>query len=155
MNEKNRKLLEDVIKSELESLLPLESGSKEKSSAIDDVVKLCRLSIEETKCDLDYKEKTSRRLMESRQHKSEMSLKEKQFDKESRNDKDEKAFRNRQIAEQVIDRYVKIGLETAGLVLPLIFYAVWMRRGFRFEETGTYTSSTFKNLFNRFKPTKK
>ena len=43
----------------------------------------------------------------------------------------------------------------AELVLPLMFYGVWMRRGLRFEETGTFTSQTFKNLFNRFKPTRK
>jgi hypothetical protein len=47
-----------------------------------------------------------------------------------------------------------LGIEIIGIGLPLIFYASWMRRGFKFEETGTYTSTTFKGLFNRFKPTK-
>lgn len=28
-------------------------------------------------------------------------------------------------------------------------------KGFKFEETGTYTSTTFRGLFNRFRPTKK
>ena len=36
-----------------------------------------------------------------------------------------------------------------------MFYAAWMKRGFKFEENGTYTSTTFRGLFNRFKPTKK
>jgi hypothetical protein len=54
----------------------------------------------------------------------------------------------------VWDRYLKLGIEIIGIGLPLIFYASWMRRGFKFEETGTYTSTTFKGLFNRFKPTK-
>lgn len=46
---------------------------------------------------------------------------------------------------------------TAGaeLILPLIFYGVWMRRGLKFEETGTFTSQTFKWLASRFKPTKR
>ena len=57
--------------------------------------------------------------------------------------------------ENVKDRYVRIGIAAAELVLPLMFYAVWMRRGFKFEENGTYTSTTFRGLFNRFKPTKK
>ena len=55
----------------------------------------------------------------------------------------------------VKDRYVKIGIAAAELVLPLTFYAFWMRKGFKFEEKGTYTSTTFRGLFSRFKPTKK
>lgn len=46
-------------------------------------------------------------------------------------------------------------LEGAGIVLPLIFYSKWMKTGFKFEETGTYTSRTFMNLQHFFKPTKK
>lgn len=64
----------------------------------------------------------------------------------------EKAF---QLDENTLDRYAKIGIAAAELVLPLMFYGVWMNRGLRFEETGTFTSQTFKNLFNRFKPTRK
>lgn len=60
-----------------------------------------------------------------------------------------------EIEEKSLDRYAKIGIAAAELVLPLMFYGVWMRRGLRFEETGTFTSQTFKNLFNRFKPTRK
>ena len=41
-----------------------------------------------------------------------------------------------------------------GIGLPLVFYGIWMNRGFKFEETGAYTSTTFRGLFNRFKPTK-
>ena len=46
-------------------------------------------------------------------------------------------------------------LEGAGIALPLIFYGRWMKKGFKFEETGTYTSKTFMNLQHFFKPTKK
>lgn len=41
------------------------------------------------------------------------------------------------------------------LMIPLMFYGIWMKKGFKFEETGTYTSTTFRGLFNRFRPTKK
>ena len=67
----------------------------------------------------------------------------------------EEQFKQHQLNDQVIDRYVRIGVATAELVLPLVFYGVWMSRGLKFEETGTFTSQTFKNLFNRFKPTRK
>ena len=60
-----------------------------------------------------------------------------------------------QISEQIKDRYFKVGIAAAELVIPLVFYGIWMNKGFKFEETGAYTSTTFKGLFNRFRPTKK
>ena len=54
-----------------------------------------------------------------------------------------KAF---QLDENTLDRYAKIGIAAAELVLPLMFYGVWMSRGLRFEETGTFTSKTFHCL---------
>lgn len=53
------------------------------------------------------------------------------------------------------ERYFRVGVAAAELMVPLIFYGIWMRKGFKFEETGTYTSKTFTGLINRFKPTKK
>lgn len=130
MDEEIRKLLEEEIKTEIRDLSTLEPGSKEKSTAIEDLAKLYKLRIEETKNEWDFNEK-----YESR-------------------DSDIQ-FKKDQLEEQVKDRYFRFGVEAAGIILPLIFYAIWMKRGFRFEETGTYTSTTFRGLFNRFKPTKK
>lgn len=53
-----------------------------------------------------------------------------------------------------VERYVKLGAEIAGIILPLVFYGYWMSKGFEFEKTGSFTSTTFRNLFMRFKPTK-
>ena len=52
------------------------------------------------------------------------------------------------------DRILKLVIDGVTIVAPIAFYNVWMKRGFIFETTGTYTSNTFKNLFGRFKPTK-
>lgn len=52
-------------------------------------------------------------------------------------------------------RIIGYVLEGAGIVLPLVFYGKWMKRGFKFEETGTFTSKTFTGLQRFFKPTKK
>ena len=65
-------------------------------------------------------------------------------EKNETDSKDQKTFR--------IIGYV---LEGAGIVLPLAFYGKWMRKGLKFEETGTFTSTTFKNLVRFFKPTKR
>lgn len=53
-----------------------------------------------------------------------------------------------------VDRLIKICIDGATIMIPIFFYGKWMKRGFIFEETGTFTSSTFKNLFSKFKPTK-
>jgi len=110
MDEEIRNLLGEEIKTEIRNLSTLEAGSKEKSTAIEDLAKLYRLRIEETKNEWDFNEK-------------------------------------------VKDRYFRLGVEAAAIILPLIFYGIWMRRGFKFEETGTFTSTTFRSLFNRFRPT--
>ncbi len=55
---------------------------------------------------------------------------------------------------EAFERYAKIGVDILGVALPLIFYAHWLRVGMKFEETGTFTSATFKGLFNKFRPTK-
>ena len=64
-------------------------------------------------------------------------------------------YKQHEAEEQIKDRHVKIAMGTAELLVPLIFYAIWMKKGFKFEETGTFTSSTFRGLFSKFKPTKK
>jgi len=130
MDEEIRNLLEEEIKAEIRDLSTLESGSKEKSTAIEDLAKLYRLRIEETRNEWDFSEKYDAR-------------------------ENDKQLKKDQLEEQVKDRYFRLGVEAASIILPLVFYAAWMKRGFKFEETGTYTSTTFRGLFNRFKPTKK
>lgn len=130
MDKEIKRLLGEEIKSEIQDLSTLDPGSKEKSTAIEDLAKLYRLRIEETRNELDFNEKYDAR-------------------------ESEKLIKKDQLEEMVKDRYFRLGLEVAGLILPLVFYATWMKRGFRFEETGTYTSTTFRGLFNRFKPTNK
>lgn len=130
-------LLNEEIAAQIQSLSELDSGSKEKSAAVDDLTKLYKLRIEENKSIWDADEKYNRRMMDNESGTKETDFKE------------------RQIAEQVKDRYFKVGIAAAELLIPLMCYGVWMNKGFKFEETGTYTSSTFKGLINRFRPTKK
>jgi hypothetical protein len=130
MDEEIKDLLGKEIKSGIRNLSSLPSGSEEKSSAIEDLVKLYKLRIEETKNEWDFNEKYNAH-------------------------ENDKQFKKAQLEEQVKDRYFRLGVEAAGIILPLIFYGIWMRKGFKFEETGTFTSTTFRGLFNRFRPTKK
>lgn len=132
-----KELLSEEIAEEIQALSTLEAGSKEKSTAIDDLTKLYKLRIEENKSEWEADEKYNRRVMEDESNTRDDELKQ------------------IQIAEQVKDRYFRLGIAAAELMIPLMFYGIWMKKGFKFEETGTYTSTTFRGLFNRFRPTKK
>lgn len=131
-----KELLSEEIAEEIQALSTLEAGSKEKSTAIDDLTKLYKLRIEESKSEWEADEKYNRRVMEDEANTRDDELKQ------------------TQIAEQVKDRYFRLGIAAAELMIPLMFYGIWMKKGFKFEETGTYTSTTFRGLFNRFRPTK-
>lgn len=128
--EEIRNMLDEEIRAEIDGLGSLSFGSKEHLTATENLATLYKLRVEETKIALDFEEKAENR-------------------------KRDEQLREEQLAEQVKDRYFKLGIAAAELVIPLMFYAVWMRRGFKFEENGTFTSTTFRGLFNRFRPTKK
>ena len=55
------------------------------------------------------------------------------------------------LKEESKDRYFKFGADMAKVVMQLGFFGIWMQKGFRFEETGSITSSTFRNLIGNFK----
>ncbi len=144
MNEEIRNALANEILSELENLKNLEAGSKEQQTAIENVANLYKLGLEEEKIDTDWDEICNRRTVDAQQNENELS-------RQTR----EEQWKKEQLAEQTKDRYFRLVVEAAGIILPMIFYATWMKRGFKFEETGTYTSTTFRGLFNRFRPTRK
>lgn len=129
MDKEIDELLDEEIRNEIEGLSDFESGSEEKLKAIKGIAELYKLKIDEYRASAEAIDKEERR-------KSEDSLKSVELDDNKK------------------DRLIKMCLAGAELVLPLIFYAVWMRRGLKFEETGTFTSTTFRGLFNRFRPTK-
>ena len=150
-----KSLLDEVIQAEIAYVGSLSPEDEKKSKAIQHLADLHKLRIDEIKAKTDADEKRLRRAMDSKQHRAELTLKERQADGDEAARANEEQFKQHQLNDQVLDRYVKIGVATAELVLPLVFYGVWMKRGLKFEETGTFTSQTFKNLFNRFKPTRK
>lgn len=130
-------LLDKEIKKEMTDLDSLATGSKEKSDATKSVAELLKLRTEATKVMAEAAEKQERLRGES-------------ADRER-----DEAFKQQQLRDQAVERYVKIGIAAVELILPLAFYGRWMKKGFKFEESGSFTSTTFRNLFSRFKPTKK
>ena len=155
MDENIKDLLNEEIATEIQAISSLDSGSEEKSKAIEDLAKLYRLRIEEIKSELDAEDKRNRRALESEASVRENEIKKSQLDEQIKADVQDEQYKRSQLDEQVKDRYFKLGIAAAELLIPLMFYGIWMRKGFKFEETGTYTSTTFRGLFNRFRPTKK
>lgn len=149
-----KSLLDEAIETEIQDLKNQPNGEK-KSEKIRDIAALHKLRIEEIKAKTEADDKEQRRLMEDKHHDEEIALKKEQRNDEVSNHEHDEEYRQRQLKDQAIDRYVKIGVAVAELTVPLVFYGIWMCKGFRFEETGSFTSTTFKNLINRFRPTKK
>lgn len=110
------------LKSEIQNLSKLGSGTKEKASAVQDVEKLYKLTLEETKDNNEtlsvFREDETRR---------------------SQNRKEE------------VSRNIRLGTDIAIFLAEVIFASYWARRGFKFEEDGTFKSGTLRNLFSRFK----
>lgn len=53
-----------------------------------------------------------------------------------------------------IAKWLKAGVDVLGIGAPLVFYGIWMRRGLEFERTGAFSSSVFRGLTSKFRPTK-
>ena len=132
-------LLEEAIVSGIRDLENLEAGSEEQAKAISGIKQLYGLKIDEARLEAELEEKIERRELDKEKFNEEMSSN--LFDKK---------FKNKQLKEQKLDRYFKTGVVIFDLLLTLGFSAAWMRRGFKFEETGTYTSDTFRWLRGGF-----
>lgn len=48
------------------------------------------------------------------------------------------------------DRWFNAILTTAEIVVSVTFCAVFMKKGFEFEENGSFTSTTFRNLWSKW-----
>ena len=53
---------------------------------------------------------------------------------------------------EATDRRFKLGVDIAAILIPVLSYSVWLTKGFEFEKSGSFTSMTFKNLFNKLRP---
>ena len=102
----------------------------------------------------EHKLKEKQTEADSKHKGAELALKERELNSKDADRAQEEELQKRQARDQMVDRCVRTGVAVGELVLPLVFYGIWMNKGFKFEETGSFTSTTFKNLLNRFRPTK-
>lgn len=139
MDKSIRELLEEELVADIEALENLSPDTEEYKKTVDNIAKLHELLVAEYEHEL--KEESQRR--ELIRADDELELKH-----ETEDDRQAQCKKDRRI------QYIRIGLEAGGIILPLVCYGVWLKRGFAFEKDGIVTSSFFKNMINRMKPTK-
>lgn len=148
MNEDIITMLDEQIKAELGGLSGLTVGSKEHTEAIEGLAKLYRLRIDDSKAAMEY----NKEIDDDDFRKKQMEQEEKFHNEQA--ERDEQS-RKEQLAEQKKDRYIRIGIAAAELMVPLVFFAKIYQMGYDLEKDGTFTVQTLKNLVRFVKPTKR
>lgn len=148
MNEDIITMLDEQIKAELGGLSGLAVGSKEHTEAIEGLAKLYRLRIDDSKAAMEYNKEIDDENFRRDQMEQEKTQHQEQVEREEQS-------RKEQLAEQKKDRYIKIGIAAAELMVPLVFFAKIYQMGYNLEKDGTFTVQTLKNLIRFVKPTKR
>ena len=148
MNEDIITMLDEQIKAELGGLSGLAVGSKEHTEAIEGLAKLYRLRIDDSKAAMEY----NKEIDDDDFRKKQMEQEEKFHNEQA--ERDEQS-RKEQLAEQKKDRYIRIGIAAAELMVPLVFFAKIYQMGYDLEKDGTFTVQTLKNKVRFVKPTKR
>lgn len=127
-------LLKEELVNEIQAISSMETGSEEQQRAVDNFNILYKLNLDQEKIDNDLDQREKQRDFEY--------AKEEQRIDEDRERK----------AEERKNKYIQWGIDIASLVLPLSLYTKWLSKGFKFEQTGTFTSTTFRDLLKHIKP---
>lgn len=122
-------MMDKELKHRFEDLEGLETGSDEQSKATDNIVKLYKLRMDENEQNVSKEADEDKLLLE----KSKLEL-------EAEKAKDDKLIR-------ILTTVTSVGISIAGFAVG----SHWYGKGFKFEETGTICSSTFKGLMKDFR----
>ena len=133
MGDEMRDLLGEAIETEFLGLAALtKDEDRMKTEAVERIERLYKLRMAEREQELNRMDDSEKVLLEEREHELEVQKA-----------KDQRWW-----------QYIRLGVDFLGIALPLGFYGIWMKRGFRFEETGSITSQTMRHLIKWFKPTR-
>lgn len=125
--------LDKELERRFEDLENLKTGSDEQGKATDNIVKLYKLRMDENEQENSKNADEDKAVLE--RHKLEL---------EERKAKDDKLIR-------ILTTVTSVGVTIAGFAVG----SHWYGKGFKFEETGTICSSTFKGLMKDFRFFKK
>lgn len=133
MNPRIESMLEEEYKRTLQEVSAAQAGSDEAKWKLQKLAELHKQLMEETQAD----------------HKSWLETRKLELDEKEAN------LKEKQAEEGKVWTCVKVVLDGVAVVLPIAASWVWMRRGLRFEETGTFTSRTGQWLGNHLRLFKK
>lgn len=122
-------MMDKELKRRFEDLENLKTGSDEQGKATDNIVKLYKLRMDENESNVNKEADEDKLLLE----KSKLEL-------EAEKAKDDKLIR-------ILTTVTSVGISIAGFAVG----SHWYGKGFKFEETGTICSSTFKGLMKDFR----
>lgn len=125
--------LDKELERRFEDLENLKTGSDEQGKATDNIVKLYKLRMDENEQENSKNADEDKAVLE--RHKLEL---------EEQKVKDDKLIR-------ILTTVTSVGVTIAGFAVG----SHWYGKGFKFEETGTICSSTFKGLMRDFRFFKK
>lgn len=127
--ESTKKMLHEEIESQFEGLEGIEIGSEAYRNAVDGLSKLMDREIEISKLQAEREDKLESRAIETR-------------------------LKNRQLMDDKTDKIIRNGLTAAGLVVTAGLTVWGTLKTFKFEETGTITSSIGRGFIQRLTPRK-
>ncbi|MBP5693404.1 MAG: hypothetical protein J6W86_06825 [Bacteroidales bacterium] len=130
MDEEIKVLLGEVILKDLNAILDLPAGSAEKSRAVDDLTKLYKLKYDESRLEFDSEKFYAEMDSEDAARKA--------------NAEERKAEKKTETILAAAGQSLKVG-ELILDLLGIIAYCGIANQGFAFEESGGFTSMTFKN----------
>ena len=147
MEEKNRttvteaETVEEAIECTIWDLIEymdtLNPNSEEYKECANNAVKLYNSWIDGAKAGMEYADREAQRKHEIEMKKIEERINEIKAKQQQRQHTTEVA--------------ISAGVGLLGTVITLIAYGSMFNRGLKFEETGTFTSTTFRNLLGKFK----
>ena len=127
--ESTKKMLHEEIESQFYGLEGIEIGSEAYRNAVDGLSKLMDREIEISKLQAEREDKLESRAIETR-------------------------LKNRQLMDNKTDNMIRNGLTAAGLVVTAGLTVWGTLKTFKFEETGTITSSIGRGFIQRLTPRK-
>ena len=127
--ERTKKMLHEEIESQFDGLEGIEIGSEAYRNAVDGLSKLMDREIEISKLQAEREDKLESRAIETR-------------------------LKNRQLMDDKTDKIIRNGLTAAGLVITAGLTVWGTVKTFKFEETGTITSSIGRGFIQRLTPRK-
>ena len=138
MDENISNLIDEELVRELEKLKSLKPESEEYKKTLDAVKRLHEMKLDSVKIELEDSVKREKLAYDNGRADEEIRLKEaEEMRLQESQQREKKEF------------WIKTALDTGLVALNLLFFGFQFRKGYRFEEQGTYTSSTFREVRQR------